>query len=71
MTPEELIAVIEALPGVQLDTWWHTETGEIDPSKVFVAVRCDMTPMSGRGFEIQIERSGHGDPDRGCVSPDR
>jgi hypothetical protein len=31
VTPEELVAVVEALPGVQVDTSWLCETGEVEP----------------------------------------
>jgi hypothetical protein len=64
MTPEELVAVLEALPGVQIDASWLCETGEVDPSKVFVSLRCDMTPGPDE-FVICIERSeSDGHPDR-------
>jgi hypothetical protein len=55
VTPEELVAVVEALPGVQVDTSWLCETGEVDPSKVFVAVQLDMVSI-GDEFALPIYR---------------
>jgi hypothetical protein len=66
VTPEELVAVVEALPGVQVDTSWLCETGEVDPSKVFVAVQLDMVSIGDEfEFKVRIERSEtDGHPDR-------
>jgi hypothetical protein len=66
MTPEELLATLDALPGVEVDTSWLVPAGEIDPSKVFVAVQLDMTSVGDEfEFKVRIERSEtDGYPDR-------
>lgn len=48
MTPGELLAVLDALPGVQVETHWPIPEGEFDPLKVFVALRVDGVPMDER-----------------------
>jgi hypothetical protein len=68
MTPEELLAVLDALPGVEVDTHWPVPEGEFDPLKVFVALRVDGEPCGDHSFEIWIQGSesdGQGTTERG------
>ena len=60
MTPDELLAVLDAIPGVQVAGNWPCDSGEIERSKVFVTLVCDMRPSPDQ-FVIRIERGGEGD----------
>ena len=57
MTPGELLAVLDALPGVQVETHWPIPEGEFDPQRDEHLQRVDDEPI-GAGlvaFEVRLE----------------